>query len=122
GKTTAETAAIMKSALDSVKGTQYGLDQAATVAAAATAAGVKPGQSLTTYLRLVADTAAVTGRSLEDMGSKFNSIQANNVAFLGDLRELGDAGIPIFEALQKEYGVSGAELKKMVDRGEVDAP
>ena len=121
GKTTAETAAIMKSALDSVKGTQYGLDQAATVAAAATAAGVKPGQSLTTYLRLVADTAAVTGRSLEDMGSKFNSIQANNVAFLGDLRELGDAGIPIFEALQKEYGVSGAELKKMVDRGEVDA-
>lgn len=44
---------IMSSALASVKGTAFGLDTAATVAATAVAAGIKPGQQLEKYLRRV---------------------------------------------------------------------
>src|SRR5690554_5327994 len=46
---------IMTDALAAVKGTAYGLDTAATVAATAVAAGVKPGMELEKYLRLTAD-------------------------------------------------------------------
>src|SRR5690606_4967584 len=42
--------AVMASALDSVKGTAFGLDAAATTAAGAVAAGVEPGADLTRSL------------------------------------------------------------------------
>lgn len=55
---------IMNSALESVKGTAYGLDEAATTAASAVAAGIKPGQELTRYLSLTADAAAIAGTNV----------------------------------------------------------
>src|SRR5699024_2118039 len=43
---------VMGDALTSVKGTAFGLGEAATVAAGAVAAGIKPGQDLERALRL----------------------------------------------------------------------
>ena len=50
---------IMNSALESVRGTSYGLDEAATTAANAVAAGIKPGKALTKYLSLTGDAASI---------------------------------------------------------------
>jgi len=112
---------IMTSALESVKGTAFGLGDAATIAASAVAAGIAPGKELTRYLKLTADAASIAGASLDEMGSIFNKVQTNGVAMTDDLQQLADRGIPIFTWLQKEYGVTGDALRDMVTKGQVDA-
>lgn len=121
GNTTETVAAVMDSALKAVTGTAYGLGDAATIAASAVAAGVKPGKELTDYLSLTADTATIARASLSDMGSIMNKVRTNQVAYTDDLQQLADRGIPIFQYLQKEYGVTAVALRKMVQDGQVDA-
>lgn len=112
---------IMDSALASVRGTAYGLDAAATIAASAVAAGIKPGQELTKYLSLTADAATIAGVSLDEMGSIFNKVQTGQKAYTQELNQLADRGIPIYQWLQEELGVTQEALRDMVAAGEVDA-
>ncbi|WNM68960.1 tape measure protein [Mycobacterium Phage TribleTrouble] len=121
GNSTVQVQNIMDNALEAVKGTAFGLDEAATTAASAVAAGIKPGEELTKYLKLTGDTAAIAGTSLADMGSIFNKVQTSGKAFTGDLNMLSDRGLPVFQWLQDEYKVSGDALAKMVSEGKVDA-
>lgn len=121
GNDTQKVQSIMDNALESVKGTAFGLDEAATTAASAVAAGITPGEKLTGYLKLTADTAAIAGTSLAEMGSIFNKVQTSGKAFTGDLNMLSDRGLPVFKWLQDEYKVTGEELSKMVSEGKVDA-
>lgn len=112
---------IMDSALASVKGTAFGLDAAATAAAGAVAAGVKPGKDLTRYLSLAGDAATIAGVSFSEMGSIFGKVQTNQKAYTEELNQLADRGIPIYQWLQEELGVSAAALRKMVAEGKVDS-
>lgn len=121
GHSTEGVANIMDSALKSVKGTAYGLGDAAGIAASAVAAGIKPGEELTKYLSLTGDAATIAGSSLGEMGSIFNKVQTSGKAYTDTLNQLSDRGIPIFQWLQDEYGVSSEELSKMVKSGKVDA-
>ncbi|EOM77275.1 hypothetical protein DW322_00950 [Rhodococcus rhodnii] len=121
GHTSVSTAKIMDSALDSVRGTAFGLGDAATLAATAVAAGVQPGKDLTEYLSLVADSSAIAGVELAEMGSIFGKVQTNQRAFTGELDMLADRGIPIYQYLQDELGVTAEELRKMVVDGKVDS-
>lgn len=121
GHDTQAVETIMNSALASVKGTAFGLDTAATVAATAVAAGIKPGQELERYLRLTADAATIAGVSMEEMGSILNKATTAGKVYTQELNQLADRGLPIFQWLQDEYGVTAEELRKMVERGEVDA-
>lgn len=121
GNDAAAVTAIMNAAQGSVKGTAFSLDAAASTAATAVAAGVKPGEDLAKYLSTVADAAAIAGADLGDMGHIFNKVQTSGKAMTDDLNMLGDRGLPIFAWLQKEYKVTGAELSKMVEKGQVDA-
>lgn len=121
GHDTKAVEAIMKDALASVKGTAFGLDAAATTAASAVAAGIKPGQELERYLRLTADAATIAGTSMEEMGSIINQVTSKGYAGMENLNRLTERGIPIMQWLQEEYGVTADELQKMVSRGEVDA-
>ncbi|OII10531.1 hypothetical protein BIU97_10410 [Curtobacterium sp. MCBA15_009] len=118
---TAGIAKIMDSALQSVRGTAFGLGDAAGVASNAVAAGIKPGQALTKYLKLTADAATIAGVSLDEMGSIINKTTTGGKVFTDNLNQLADRGIPIFQWLQKEYGVSAEELQSMVSKGKVDA-
>jgi tape measure domain-containing protein len=114
-------ARIMDSALESVRGTAFGLGDAAGVASNAVAAGIKPGQALTKYLKLTADAATIAGVSLDEMGSIINKTTTSGKVYTDNLNQLADRGIPIFQWLQKEYGVSADELSSMVSKGKVDA-
>lgn len=115
------TAAIMDSALDSVRGTAFGLGDAATIAASAVAAGIEPGKDLTRYLSLIGDAATIGGASLQEMGSIINQTTTSGIVFTDTLNQLADRGIPIFTWLQEEYKVTGDELRDMVSDGKVDA-
>ena len=112
---------IMGSALASVKGTAYGLDSAATAAASAVAAGVKPGQDLTRVLKLTGDTAQITGRSFGEAGAVINKVLASNKLSMEEVNQLQDAGLPILSMLGKEYGKTAGEMREMVSKGEVDS-
>lgn len=112
---------IMNSALESVKGTSYGLDEAATTAASAVAAGIKPGKELTRYLSLTADAAAIAGASMSDMGSIINKVQTSQIAYTDDLNQLADRGLPIYQWLADEAGVAASEVKKMASEGSISS-
>lgn len=115
------TKKIMDNALAAVKGTSFGLDEAATAAASAAAAGIKSGEQMETYLKMVGDAAAITGRGFSDMGAIINKVNANTKLSMGEVNQIQDAGIPILAKLAEHYGVSTAEMSKMVSQGKVDA-
>lgn len=121
GHTTASTAKIMDSALAAVKGTAFGLGDAATIAAGAVAAGVKPGQELTDYLKRTADAAAIAGSGLGEMGSILNKVRTGQTAYTDDLNMLADRGIPIYQWVAKEAGVAAEEVKKMAEKGKISS-
>lgn len=112
---------IMKSALASVKGTSFGMDEAATTAAGAVAAGVKSGESLTKYLSLTADAAAIAGTSMSEMGSIINKVQTGQQAYTDDLNQLADRGLPIYQWIAKEANVAASEVKDLASSGEVSS-
>lgn len=121
GNTAKDTEEIMNSALASVKGTSFGMDEAATTAAGAVAAGVKPGQDLTKYLTMTADAAAIAGSSMADMGSIMNKVQTSQVAYTDNLNQLADRGIPIYQWIAKEAGKSSSAVKDMASEGEISS-
>ncbi|MCC5781373.1 hypothetical protein CRM73_00120 [Kocuria sp. CCUG 69068] len=115
------TAEIMANALASVKGTAFGMDEAATTAASAVAAGIKPGKELTGYLSLVGDAATIGGTSLAAMGSIFNKV-ATSGKVQGDVfAQLGDIGIPVVQLLSEELGVAAADVYKLGADGKISS-
>lgn len=120
GHSGAATAKIMDSALAAVKGTAFGMGDAATVAASTVAAGVKPGKDLERTLTLVGDAATIAGTDMGSMGDIFNKVAATNRLTLGVANQLGAQGIPVLQLVAKEMGVTAEEASKMVSKGEVD--
>lgn len=114
------TAAIMKNASAAVKGTAFGLGEAATTAAGAVAAGIKPGAELQSTLKGVANVAAATNRTMEDTGSIFNNVAANGKAYTQDIKQLANSGLPIWEKLGEVLGVTQDEVREMATNGEID--
>lgn len=120
GHDTQSISSIMNSALNSVRGTAFGLGSAATVSAGLVASGVALGDELERRLKTVADTATISGRSIEDVGLIFQSVAAKGKLQGDDLLQLMSAGIPVLQFLAEHYGVTAEEASEMVSRGEVD--
>lgn len=120
GYTSAEVDVIMTNALDSVRGTAFGLADAAAVAAGTLAAGVKPGQELESVLKLVGDASTIAGADFNEMGAIFNKVGAANRLTMSEVNQLSERGIPIMQWLADEYGVTALEARKMVEQGEID--
>lgn len=121
GHSATEVEAIMDSAMQSVKGTAYGFDEAATAAASAVAAGIEPGKELTRYLGLVGDAAAQSKLSFTEMGSIFNKVMAGGRISMEEVNQLADQGIPIYKMLSEQLGVTTADVRKLVENGKVDS-
>ena len=119
GHSAEEVEEIMDNALASVKGTAYGLDDAATVAASAVAAGVQPGQDLERTLKLVGDAAAISGRDMISMGAIFNKVAAAGKMTGEELNQLTDAGIPMLQLLADNLGLTTEEVRDLVSAGEI---
>ncbi len=112
---------IMDSALESVKGTAFGLDEAATTAANAVAAGIKPGEELTEYLSMTADAAAIAGVSMGEMGGIMNQVQTGQTVYARDLEKLADRGLPIYEWVADAAGTTADAVKGMASEGQISA-
>lgn len=111
---------IMNNALASVKGTAFGLGDAATTASQLVASGVKQGDQLTSVLKTVGDSAQISGRDFTEMGSIFSKVAASNKLQGEQVNQILDSGIPILQFLAKHYGITAEEAQKMVSSGKVD--
>lgn len=118
-KSTEQLDEIMNNVADSVDGTAFSMDSAATVASGLFAAGIKEGEDMTRSLKLVGDAAQVSGRSMEDIGSIFNKIAANGKISGEELNQLSDSGIPILQMLSESTGKSTEEVRKLVSAGKI---
>lgn len=111
---------IMDNALASVKGTSFGLGEAATVSANMVASGIAPGKELETVLGTVADTAAIAGTSMEDMGLIFGSVAARGKLQGDDMMQMLGRGIPVLQIVGEHLGKTSAEVSAMASDGEID--
>ena len=112
---------VMKNVNTSVKGTAFGLGEAAGVAASAVAANIKPGKELTDHLTRIANNASAAGVSMDEMGHIFNqaATQANGVNNQ-IIQQLSKKGIPIYQKLGEQLGVTADEVFKMASNGKID--
>lgn len=111
--------AIMDNALAAVKGTAFGMDEAAGAAATLAAAGIKPGERMEKTLRLMADSATIAGTDLTDMGALWGKVAAKGSLDGEVMAQLLERQIGILPALAKHYNVTAAEASKMVSEGKV---
>ena len=119
GNSVADVSAIMQDANTAVKGTAFGLGDAAKTASAAVAAGVKPGRELEQVLTTVADTAAITGDNISDMGLIFNSVLSKGKLQGDDLMQLQSRGLPVLQLVADQMGVTAQEASKMATEGQI---
>jgi tape measure domain-containing protein len=111
---------IMTDSLASVKGTAFGLDTAAKVAASAVASGIKPGADLERTLKNVADAATIAKTDMGSMGAIFNKVAASNKVQGDVINQLSDQGIPILQLLSAQLGVTTDDVLTMSKRGQID--
>lgn len=110
---------IMNNALAAVKGTAFGMGDAATVAAQVVAAGVKPGEELERTLSLVGDAATIAGTDISTMGSIVSKVSTSDMMQMDVANQLMDAGIPILQLLADEMGITADEAREMASAGEI---
>lgn len=120
GHSTKDIQTLMDNALGAVKGTAFGLGEAASVAAGMSAAGVKSGADMSKSLKTIADTAAIAGMSMSDTGLIFESIAGRGKLMGDDMRQLTSRGIPVLDILGKKLGKTSAEVSDMVSKGQID--
>ena len=121
GNSASDTSKIMDNALAAVKGTAFGMDEAATTAASAVAAGVKPGEDLTRYLGLVGDAATIAGTDMSSMGSIFNKVMTSGKVQGDVFAQMSDAGIPVVQMLSKEMGISADKVYELGRKGQISS-
>lgn len=107
---------ISEQAMNAVLGTVYGFDEAMTVAATATAAGVTDIEG---YLGTIADVATLTQRDLDDVGGIFNKIMSRGRITLEEINQMPQ--LPLRELIANFYGVHVEAAEKMITDGQVSA-
>lgn len=120
GSSAEQVAGIVDNALASVKGTANGLGEAATTSAMLVAAGVEQGKELETTLKTVGDVAAISGRSMADVGTIFGSIAARGKLQGDDMLQLTSSGVPVLQLLAEQTGKTFEEISNMVSKGQID--
>lgn len=115
-----DIASIMDSATQSVRGTAYGLGDAATAAATLSAAGIKSGEDMTNTLKSVANVAAASGRAFNDIGVIFSSVASRGKLMGDDMLQLSSSGVPVLQLLGTYLGKTSKEVSDMVSKGQID--
>lgn len=111
--------AAMKSSLDAVKGTAFGLDEAAVVAAQFGATGMQAGEEMTAALRGISGVAAMAGASYSDIGNVFTKVAGQGRLMGDDLNRLATRGINAAATIAEQMGKTEAEVRAMVTKGQI---
>jgi hypothetical protein len=110
----------MASALDAVKGTAFGLDEAAKAAAQFGASGIKVGDEMTGALKGVAGAAAMTGSSFTEMADIFAGSAGTGKVTNMDLMQFATRGLNAAASVGKVLGKTEAQVHEMATAGTLD--
>lgn len=117
----------MDDALYAVKGTAFGLDEAAMAASMFGASGVQSGEEMKQALRGISGVAAMSGSSYTDMANVFTKVAGQGRLMGDDLNRLGTRGInaaatlaDYFNKTGEVVGATEADIREMVTKGEID--
>lgn len=112
----------------SVSGTRYGLDSAAKAASQLVASlgtdSIKRNaeglSDMHVALRAISGTAAMTNSEFDDIADIFTRVAGQGRVMANDLNSLAARGLNAAATLKKALGVSEAEVRDMVSKGEID--
>ena len=79
---------VMGNVSEAVDGTAYSLNEGMTVAVTSMAVGVKQGEELAKYLKVVSNTSALAGTSFSEMGDIFNKVLAKGKVDMQTINQL----------------------------------
>lgn len=119
GHSAEDISSIMENALNAVKGTSFGMGDAATLAGTLVASGIKPGEELEKTLKLTADSATIAGRELGDMGLIWGSVAAKGELQGDDAMQLLASGVPIWQMVGDVMGKTAGEAQELGSKGKV---
>ena len=103
-----------------VKGTAFGLDEAAKAASQLVASNVQVGDQMKQSLRAISGVAAMTNRSYEETAQIFTTVAGNGRLMGEQLQQLSSRGLNAAAILAKGLGKTEGEIRKMVSKGEID--
>ena len=112
--------AVMKNVSDSVDGTAYSMDAAASVASQLAASGMRAGDEMFSALRGVAGVAAMTNSSYEDIGRIYTQVAGQGKLMGDQLLQLSGRGMNAAATLATYLGKSEAEVRDMTSKGQID--
>lgn len=96
----------------------FGVQQTSELAVLLKQSGVYATDLMDT-LRMIGDTAGGNMEKMKRIANNYAQIVSIGKASMLDMRQFAYAGIPIFEAVSKELGVSQQELRKLISDGKV---
>jgi len=96
----------------------FGIQQTSELAVLLKQSGVYASDLMDT-LRMLGDTAGGNMEKMKRIANNYAQIVSIGKASMLDMRQFAYAGIPIFEAVSKELGVSQQELRKLISDGKV---
>lgn len=111
--------AVMKNVSDSVDGTAYSLDAAATVASQLAASGMRAGDQMFSSLRAVAGVAAMTNSSYQDIGRIFTQVAGQGRLMGNDLLQLSGRGMNAAATIAEYLNTTEGEVRDMVSKGKI---
>ncbi|QPK78261.1 tape measure protein [Corynebacterium lizhenjunii] len=120
GNSGTQVKSIMNNALASVKGTAFGLGEAAGTAATMVASGIKPGEQLESVLKGVADSASIAEVGMGEMGLIWGKVAAKGKLDGETLAQMLERQLPIYDILAKKTGHTSDEVSEMVSKGKID--
>ena len=80
------------------------------------------GKDVMGTLKTLGDIAAGTQKPIADFVDILGKTRAGGVAQMGEINRLADRGVPIFQALATQFGVSTDAVRKLVEQGKVTFP
>ncbi|AYD87763.1 tape measure protein [Mycobacterium phage ArcusAngelus] len=119
GNSAEQVKTIMSDINEVVVGTPIALDEAAKAATQFLAGGVKQGRPLQAALTAIADAAGASGQKFGDLAVIFNQVFNKGKLQAEEMLQLNERGINVQAALQKEFGLTSAEIQKMSKDGEI---
>lgn len=79
-------------------------------------------EDLVPTLRAVGDIASGTGQPIGELTYLVGTLRTQGRAFAKDIREFSGRGVPLIAELAKQFGVTEAEVAKLVENGKVGFP
>jgi tape measure domain-containing protein len=110
---------VMSDALGAVKGTAYGLGDAAKAAAQFGASGITAGADMQQSLRAIAGTAAMTSTNFSDMAYLFTTSAAMGKVTNMDFQQFATRGLNAAAAYGKQMNLTEAQVHDLASKGQI---